>query len=296
MDEIIIAEKLKKAYRYNTSLEDITFSVKEGEILGIYGREGAGKTSLLKILSGLSCQTDGVLMIHEKDGKRARISAMIGEPALYDRMTAYENLNIKRLASGLPDDSEIDRLLTFVGLKNWRDKRVREFSPGMKLRLSIAMAFLGDPDIVLLDEPMRGLDNQGIHDLRIMISRMNKEKNTTFIVTADSLPALSGIAGRSLMMDRGRFAEEGRATVFCETNFTGFSYIRLVCEPLSEAKKVLDSMEIYAYQTKTPRMLHILEQTERIAEIRKNITDAGVSIAECVLCSDDAGTGMKGRN
>ena len=165
MNSVILeARSLTKEYKQTLALDHINLQIKKGKIYGFIGRNGAGKTTFLRLVTGLAFPTSGTLSLWGKSEtvelqkQRKRIGSMIETPALFPAMTAYQNMEIQRIQRGIPDKTVIKRTLDMVGLNDTGKKRVRNFSLGMRQRLGIAMALLNTPEFLILDEPTRGID------------------------------------------------------------------------------------------------------------------------------------------
>ncbi|MBS5854707.1 MAG: ATP-binding cassette domain-containing protein [Clostridium sp.] len=192
---------IMKRYKHSIVLEKLNMHVPNGSIYGLIGRNGAGKTTLIRILCGLQQLTSGEYKIYgikNTDRKiyevRKRIGAIIETPSICMDMTAEDNLKEQYKIVGLPNYDGIDELLKLVGLNNTGKKTVKHFSLGMKQRLGIAIALVGSPDLLILDEPINGLDPEGIIEIRELILKLNKEKGITFIISSHYLDELSKIA------------------------------------------------------------------------------------------------------
>ena len=181
MENCLTTHNLTKRYRKFTALDNVSLQVKRGAIYGLVGRNGAGKTTIIRVVTGLQEPTEGeytLFDVNHSDGKalariRRRIGAIVETPALYNSMSAKENLYHQAILLGLPSTSKIDELLKLVGLEDAGKKRVSNFSLGMRQRLGIALALIGDPDLIILDEPANGLVPQGIVEIRELILKLN---------------------------------------------------------------------------------------------------------------------------
>ena len=187
MSEYLLATHgLTKQFGHHKAVDHVDLHVKKGSIYGFIGRNGAGKTTFLKMISGLSQPTSGEIeMFGYKNAQlknvRSRISCLIESPGLYGNMSAYDNLAVKCRLFGINDKRYIENILKTVGLSNVGKKKTKHFSLGMKQRLGIGMALVGEPDLLLLDEPINGLDPQGIAEIRDMIFKLRDEQNTIHI-------------------------------------------------------------------------------------------------------------------
>ena len=215
MESIVLEAKgITKKYRQTLALDNVELKLQKGKIYGFIGQNGAGKTTFLRMATGLAFPTSGELSLWGKTGEkelqeqRKRIGCIIEGPALYPGMTAYQNLEVQRLQRGIPDKSIIEKTLKLVGLADTGRKKVRNFSLGMKQRLGIAIALLNTPEFLILDEPINGLDPQGIVDVRNLIKSLNKEYGMTILISSHILEELYNTATDFILIDRGRIIEE----------------------------------------------------------------------------------------
>lgn len=212
MEYLLQAEGISKQYGRIKALDHVSLQLKKGEIYGLIGRNGAGKTTLLKIFAGLAKPTDGSFSIFGESSEntkklRDRIGVLLETPGLYPNMSAYENMKLKQLTLGMRDDDYVQELLQEVGLGDVGKLQVKKYSMGMKQRLGIAMALVGRPDLLLLDEPINGVDPQGIVEIRKLIERLSKERDITIIISSHILEELSKIATRYGILHRGRLID-----------------------------------------------------------------------------------------
>ena len=200
MSEMLLETRnLTKQYGHHKAVDSVDMHIKKGAIYGFIGRNGAGKTTCLKMISGLSKPTCGEIEMFGYKGKdlqnvRSRVGCLIEAPGLYGNMTAYENLNIKCKLFGIKKTGYIEEILRIVGLEDVGKKQTKHFSLGMKQRLGIGLALVGEPDLLVLDEPINGLDPQGIAEIRDTIQRLRKERNMTICISSHILEELSKIA------------------------------------------------------------------------------------------------------
>jgi ABC-2 type transport system ATP-binding protein len=190
-------------------------NVPKGAIYGFVGKNGAGKTTLIRIISGLQDPTSGEFSLYGISSKekninksRRRMGAVIETPALYLDMTAEDNLKMQYRILGLPSFDGIEENLDLVGLGNTGKKKVRNFSLGMRQRLGVAIALCGNPDFLVLDEPINGLDPQGIVEIRELILKLNREKKITVLISSHILDELSKLATHYGFIDKGRIVKE----------------------------------------------------------------------------------------
>lgn len=215
MDYVLQTQSLTKRYRRGKALDGLTMAVPKGAIYGLVGKNGAGKTTLLRLICGLQEPSSGSYSLYgvSNDRKellkvRRRMGAVVETPSIYLNMSAGENLEQQALILGLPDVNGLGELLELVGLENAGPKKAGHFSLGMRQRLGLAVALVGDPDFLVLDEPTNGLDPQGIVDLRELILKLNRERRVSFLVSSHILGELSRTATHYGIIDRGRMVKE----------------------------------------------------------------------------------------
>ena len=224
MDYVLQTNGLCKDYRNFKALKDLTMHVPKGSIYGLVGKNGAGKTTLIRIICGLQHPTAGSFTLyHASYGEkelslaRRRMGAVVETPALYGDMTAEDNLRLQNRVLGLPDDSNVPKLLHLVGLENTGRKKVGHFSLGMRQRLGIAAALCGSPDFLVLDEPINGLDPQGIIEVRELLLKLNREYQVTILISSHILDELSRLATFYGFIDSGRMIREISAAEFARS-------------------------------------------------------------------------------
>ena len=215
MDYILQTNCLTKKYINFQALNGLSMNGPKGSIYGFVGKNGTGKTTLFRLISGLQEPTSGDFTLYgiRNDSKnimkaRRRMGAVIETPSIYPDMNAEQNLKQQYLILGLPSFDGIHELLTLVGLEKTGKKKARNFSLGMKQRLSIAIALAGDPDFLVLDEPLNGLDPQGIVEMRELILKLNRERQITVLISSHILDELSRIATHYGFIDSGHMIKE----------------------------------------------------------------------------------------
>lgn len=215
MEYVLETSGLTKRYRACTVLNDLSMHVPKGAIYGLVGRNGAGKTTLIRLICGLQEPSGGSYSLYGVRNSSARISrsrrrmgAVVETPSIYLDMTASENLCHQYRVLGVPSEAGIDRLLQLVGLEGVGRKKVRNFSLGMRQRLGIAVALAGKPDFLVLDEPVNGLDPQGIIEIRELILKLNREQGITFLISSHILDELARLATHYGFIDAGSMVTE----------------------------------------------------------------------------------------
>lgn len=215
MEYVLETNGLSKRYRDFTALNGLNMHIPKGSIYGFVGRNGAGKTTLIRLICGLQEPTSGSFTLYgvkNTDAKieraRRRMGAVVENPAVYPDMTAEENLRQQYLVLGMPSADGIAELLHLVGLDGTRKKKVKNFSLGMRQRLGIAIALAGNPDFLVLDEPVNGLDPQGIIEMRELILKLNREHGITVLISSHILDELSRLATHYGFIDGGHMVKE----------------------------------------------------------------------------------------
>lgn len=215
MENILTVSNLKKSYGRFTALNGLDMHVPRGSIYGFVGKNGSGKTTLIRLICGLQNPTSGSFRLYGKDntspdiGKvRRRMGAVVETPSIYLDMNARDNLKCQYRILGNPDFSGIDDLLKLVGLENTGKKKAKNFSLGMRQRLGIAMSLAGNPDFLVLDEPINGLDPEGIIEIREIILKLNRERQITVLISSHILDELSKLATHYGFIDYGHMLKE----------------------------------------------------------------------------------------
>lgn len=203
MEYILTTDSLTKKYKKHEALKDVSINVPKGSIFGLIGKNGAGKTTLMRIVSGLQEQNKGTFKI-----ACPVIGALIDTPAYYRTLNAYENLKIQYMNLGLTSYETIPEIINLVGLEIAGKKPVMSYSFGMRQRLGLAIALCGFPDLVILDEPINGLDPQGIVVIRELILKLNKERGMTFIISSHLLDELAKVATDFAFIDDGKIIKQ----------------------------------------------------------------------------------------
>lgn len=215
MEYVLETNGLCKRYRGFTALNGLNMHIPRGAIYGFVGRNGAGKTTLIRLICGLQEPTDGSFWLYgieNKDPKivrcRRRMGAVVETPSIYLDMTARENIRQQYMVLGMPTMEGITELLRLVGLEEAGEKKAGNFSLGMRQRLGIAVALAGNPDFLVLDEPVNGLDPQGIIEMRELILKLNREHGITVLISSHILDELSRLATHYGFIDDGRMVKE----------------------------------------------------------------------------------------
>ena len=214
MEYVLRTFGLTRRYKGVPVVDGVNMNIRRGEIYGFVGRNGAGKTTVMRLVCGLIAKSGGAYELFGKPdtssavlAARRRTGAIIETPSVYPEMTAERNLTEQCLTLGIGTEG-IPGLLDYVGLGSAGKKKARNFSLGMRQRLGIAMSLVGSPDFLILDEPVNGLDPQGIVEIRELLLRLNREKGITILISSHILGELSRLAGRFGFIERGRLLRE----------------------------------------------------------------------------------------
>ena len=215
MDFVLETKNLSKSYGHSHALSGVDMHVPKNSVYGLVGRNGAGKTTLMRVVTGIQRESGGSYSLFGVDNKdkkivkeRKRVESMIESPSIFLDISAEENLKMQYRILGLPSFSDIPEILRIVGLEDTGKKKAASFSFGMKQRLGIAMAIAGSPDLLILDEPINGLDPEAIVEMRELIIRLNKEMHMTIVVSSHILDELSRVATYYGFLDSGRMVKE----------------------------------------------------------------------------------------
>ena len=223
MEYILKTNNLYKQYQNFHALNGLTMNVPKGSIYGFVGKNGAGKTTLIRIITGLQNGTSGDYELYNINSTssyineaRKKMGAVVETPSIFHDLTAYENIKMQYDILGIKDYSTINDLLKLVGLENTGKKMAKNFSLGMRQRLGIAVALCGNPEFLVLDEPINGLDPEGIVEIRKLIKKLNKERNITILISSHILDELSRVATHYGFIADGKIIKEMSAEEFEE--------------------------------------------------------------------------------
>ena len=209
MNDILTTKELGKNFKHKRVLDQINLNVPTGKIYCIMGPNGAGKSTLLKIISGIEKPTEGVITFKGKNWKREDlkvIGSLIEEPGLFDNLTVEENIKLKLKLHRVENKNQ-EQILNTLGFGDHNQEKVKGFSTGMRQRLGIALAFMGNPDLVILDEPTNGLDTFGIHELRELLM-LEKKQGKTIIIASHMLSEIQKVADRIAILGDGKLLLE----------------------------------------------------------------------------------------
>ena len=277
---IIEAKNLEKQYLKQKAVDDVSFQIKEGSICGLIGPNGAGKTTIMKMLGGLVLPTGGSLSLfgatteEELAKARSRMSFMIEVPYAKEKMTARENLEKQRIQKGIPNKQRIEEVLEIVGLSDTGKKPVYKFSLGMRQRLGIANALLIKPELMVLDEPVNGLDPEGIVEIRELLIKLNREEHITILISSHILSELSLLCTDYLFINKGKLLESVSARdlkrICKEYYHIGTNNNPLALTILQEKLGVTE------FEVERDGSIRLFEQLEEVQTISKTLYEGGV--------------------
>ncbi len=282
MSAVIKTNKLVKKYGEYTALDNVNITVNQGDIYGLVGDNGAGKTTFLRILTGQSNATSGSFELlskyTEKDLNivRRRIGTIIEKPSFYSKMTLEQNIEYYRIQRGVPGKENVNKALKEVGLFEARKKKFSNVSLGMKQRLGLALALLGEPEILILDEPINGLDPIGIIEIRNLLLKLNQEKNITIIISSHILTELSNIATCYGILSRGKLVEE---LTVQELSERCKSYLEInVTDPKKLAVLLEKELGYKNYKVMPNGLIQLFDKPSVIEDISKIVVSNGIGL------------------
>lgn len=281
MPEVLIDVKgLEKQYMKQKAVKGASFQIREGMICGLIGPNGAGKTTIMKMLGGLVLPTNGSISIYGEDTQkglakaRSRMSFMIETPYAKEKMSAKENLEKQRLQKGIPDKHRVDEVLEIVGLADTGKKYVKNFSLGMRQRLGIANALLTKPEIMVLDEPVNGLDPEGIVEIRELLLKLNREEHITIIISSHILSELSLLCTDYIFIHHGELVQSVSADALkklCREHY------HIHTDKDAVALAVLqERLGVTEYDVEEDGSIRLYEHLEDIREVSKALYEGGV--------------------
>lgn len=280
-EQIIINVKdLTKQYKKQTVVNHANFQIKKGSICGLVGPNGAGKTTIMKMLGGLVLPSEGSMSIFgntdEKSWAKARerMSFMIETPYANQNLTAQQNLEKQRLQKGLPDQTRIDEVLKKVGLENVDKKKIKEFSLGMKQRFGLANALLAKPEIMVLDEPINGLDPEGIVEIRELLMKLNQQENITIMISSHILSELSLMCDGYLFIQGGNIVKHlTREELHQECR----NYLHIHTDNDELALAVLqEKLQITSFDVQKDGSITLYEYVDNVAPVSRTLFENGV--------------------
>lgn len=273
---------ITKKYGEQLAVDNVNMTIKKGDIYGFIGQNGAGKTTLIRLITGLIHKSGGEIELlganeeNELNKARTMVGSLIETPSFYTNMTARENLEVSRLVRNIPGKKCIDEVLELVGLKDVEKKKVKNFSLGMRQRLGIANALMGNPKLIILDEPINGLDPMGIVEIRELLKKINKEKDMTILISSHILSELSELATTYGIISNGKLIEEITAKQLSEKCR---QYIDLRVDDTARAVILLErELGISDYEVLEDSNIKVFSNLDNVGEINSLLSRSGIIV------------------
>ena len=287
-DYLLVTKDLTKVYKETVAADHVNIHIKKGSIYGLIGKNGAGKTTIMKMIAGLAKPTSGSFEYSgfncSEDEAFSRIGALIEAPAIDPNLTGFDNIRIKCLAFGIGDKKYINDLLDLVGLSHTWKKKAGKYSLGQKQRLGIALALVGDPDFLILDEPINGLDPQGIAEVREMLNKLNQERKITILISSHILEELSKLATDYAIIDSGRIVEESTNK---ELKEKCRDKIAIKTSDVAKAIPVIDGLGFKDYSVVNDKTIHVFDKLSDITVLNMELAKAMIPVESIGIESSD---------
>jgi len=287
MTTVVKTHSLTKKYRSVPVVADVDMTIEQGEVYALIGENGAGKSTIMKMLSGLATPTSGEIILFENkhpEVMRYRVGCLIDSPALDARLNVRDNLVVFAKAFGCYSRERIDETLENVGLATHAKKNVTKLSLGMKQRLAIGIALLGSPDLLILDEPVNGLDPIGIQEIRQLLLKLKDEQNKTILISSHLLDEVSKIATKYGFMKNGRLIQELTAAQLEEKSRT---CLKLKVSDVSKAAMVCEqALGTKNYEVLDAESIRIFDHVEESAKVNEAMILGGVSVYEILRAGE----------
>lgn len=279
---VLKMSNVSKFYGKSAVVDNFSLGVEKGHICGLIGPNGAGKTTIMKMLAGLARPDSGEISFFggsgSLDASRGRISFMLESPIIDKNLTAKENMEYVRYVKGVADSRKIGETLDFVGLGDTGSKPAGKFSLGMSQRLGIAMALLTEPEIMVLDEPVNGLDPEGIVEIRLMLKKLAEERNVTIVISSHILSELSELCTDFSLISRGKLIEnlsQAELTEKCR------SYFAIKTNDINRTAAVIEEkLGTKQYKVIHGEELRLFDCLDNIEKVSKTITDSGLILTK----------------
>jgi ABC-2 type transport system ATP-binding protein len=287
---VLQTRQLTKQYPKHTALTQVDLSIRKGSIYGFIGQNGAGKSTLMRIISGLAFPSSGSFELFGQSSAsgivqaRKRMGVTIESPALLSHLTARGNMEVRRLQKGISDRASLDKLLNIVGLDRTGSKPVKEFSLGMKQRLGLAIALLGDPEFLILDEPTNGLDPVGVMELRQLLTKLNRDTGLTILISSHILSELHLLATHYGIIHQGKLLEQLTAG---ELNEKCRQYLHIKVDDSDRAVEVLMDQTPAKINRMPDGSIRLYESTERPGAISSLLAASGLEIEQFMPVSEE---------
>lgn len=281
MNAIVKVEQLTKMFGTQAAVKNVNLEIKKGDIYGLIGRNGAGKTTLIKMITSLTKKTRGKISIlgssnaSEFQKALARTASIIESPVAYGNLTAEQNLEYYRVLRGIPNKSAIKKALKLVNLEGTGKKKFKHFSLGMKQRLGIAIAILDNPDFIILDEPINGLDPIAIIEFRELLLTLNKKYGITILISSHILSELYHVANRFGIIHHGKMIREITKKEFdneCK------EYLKISVDNASQASVIIKDMCKCDYKIVNEHEIRVFNFNGDVADINIALVNGGIYV------------------
>lgn len=286
-ETILATKSITKMYNHVSAVSDVSMEIKQGEIYGLVGKNGAGKTTLLRMFTGQAFATQGDIILfgqntpEELNKGRKRIGAIIEAPSFYSYMTAEQNLEYYRIQRGIPGKNCVREALEEVGLADTGSKKYKSFSLGMKQRLGLALALMNRPELLLLDEPINGLDPFGIVEIRNLLIKLNQEKNITLLISSHILSELSNLVTSYGFIEKGKMIKQISAEDLSkECN----KYMEVKVDQVERMTALLEKkLGCTAYKVTPDNLIHIYDYLEQPSKISELAVTNGIALNQMMV-------------
>ncbi|EHR32046.1 ABC transporter ATP-binding protein [Helcococcus kunzii] len=276
MESIVKTNNLTKRYGKKLAADKVNLTINRGDIYGLIGRNGAGKTTVLKMISDLIKPTSGEVTINTTDNNRPKIGLLIESPGLIQELDGLTNINLKLTALGINNKKYAEELMNTVGLGGEK-KKIKQYSLGMKQRLGLAIALINDPEILILDEPTNGMDPQGMNDFRNLIKRLSKERDMTIIISSHILDELAKTVTRFGIIDNGSLITEISSEELAKVDK---DKVKIVVENASEVVNLLiNKLKITKIEQTDGKTIYISEDVDT-KEINRYLAENQIYLEE----------------
>lgn len=290
-DFILKVNNVTKKYNGINVLDDVSMSIKRGQIYGFIGLNGAGKSTLMRIVTGLASPDKGSIELFGEHGKdkieknRRRIGAAIEAPALYENKTVYENMHINRIQKGIPGEECIEKLLNAAELTEIRNKKIKTLSLGTKQIIGIAMALLGKPEFLILDEPINGLDPIRIIEIRELIKKLNTEYKVTMLISSHILSELYHTANYYGIIHKGRLIKEITSD---ELNDCCRKFIHIKVDDAAKAFVIINKkLGTSNFNVLPDNIIKLYDYTENSGKVTEMLVKEGITVKEIMPMGED---------
>ncbi|EPY2272482.1 ABC transporter ATP-binding protein [Clostridium sporogenes] len=288
---VLKVNKITKKYKGINVLDNISMTIRKGEIYGLIGLNGAGKSTLLKIITGLAIPNSGSIELfgeHEKNKveySRRRIGAVIETPALYENKTVYENMYINRIQKGIPGEESIEKALNQVVLTEVKNRKVKTLSLGNKQRLAIAMALLGEPEFLILDEPINGLDPIKIIEIRELLKNLNVQYGITILMSSHILGELYHVANQYGIIHKGRLIEE---ITLDELEDICKKFIHIKVSDSAKAAVIINKkLNTSNYDVLPNNIIKLYDYIEQPGKVTEILVKGGITVEQIMPMGED---------